>query len=185
MIYLIIIVGLVGLVMLIFGTKLLLQLDRGRTISNLELRQTINEVDFEKKGRYSICVVGGYANNTGDFRVVILNNGKQISLNHNPVQLSFPKNGVLISEFCSFEITSPGKHVIQFENIHDLEVKSSRLISNKFLQSEQSTSTINLLVRETQPGIKVLGGILLMVLGGMLTFGGIIFLMDYKTFFDL
>ena len=59
--------------MCFFGSKMLIEKYRNKIISELKLAE--NEINFEKVGSYSICVVGGaYANNLGNFEAIITNN---------------------------------------------------------------------------------------------------------------
>ena len=68
---------MIGLIMFFFGGKMLIEKYRNKIISELKL--TENEINFEKIGSYSICVVGGgYANNLGNFKEKIANNGTEL-----------------------------------------------------------------------------------------------------------
>lgn len=92
------IIGIIGLVMFFFGGKILLQKYKSKIIG--ELKITENEINFEKSGLYSICVVGGgYANNQGNFEAII-NNGTELDTIEKDLKFKFRHKGKLPLNLC-------------------------------------------------------------------------------------
>ena len=104
-------IGIIGLVMFVFGIKTLIKNYRNEIISELKL--TENEINFQKIGTYSICIVGGgYANNLGNFETQITHNETKLNTIEKNLKFKFHYKGRLATEFYSFEIENLG---IQFQ----------------------------------------------------------------------
>lgn len=96
-------IGIIGLVMFVFGIKTLIKNYRNEIISELKL--TENEINFQKIGTYSICIVGGgYANNLGNFETQITHNETKLNTIEKLLKFKFHYKGRLATEFYSFEI---------------------------------------------------------------------------------
>ena len=134
-------IGIIGLVMFFFGGKMLIQKYRSKIIGELNL--TENEVNIENTGFYSICIVGGgYVNNLGNFDAKIISNGTELEVVEKQMKIKFRHKGRLATEFYQFEIENPGIHKILFNNIEDLEVKESMLVSKRLSQKKLPVENI-------------------------------------------
>ncbi|WP_322548936.1 hypothetical protein [Flavobacterium psychraquaticum] len=157
-------VGIIGLVMSVFGSKMLIEIYKNRIISELKL--TENEINFDKIGLYSICVVGGgYSNNLGNFETKITSKGLKINTVERKPKFKFHYKGRLANEFYKFKIENPGIYNIKIINIEDLEVKESMLFSKRFFQKKLSTEKIGIIVKETSPNSKFIIGLIMTILG--------------------
>jgi hypothetical protein len=166
-------IGIIGLVMFFFGVKMLIEKYRDKIISEIKL--TENEIKFEKVGLYSICVVGGgYANNMGNFKVKIANDGTELNTIEKHLKFKFHHKGRLATEFYQFEVENPGIHKIIFKNIEDLEVKESMLFSKRLFQKKLPIEKIGLIVKETSSSTNFIIGLLMTTLGLQIAVWGMI-----------
>ena len=160
--------------MFLFGVKILIENYRNKIISELKL--TDNEINFEKIGTYSICVVGGgYSKNLGNFETQITNNETKINTIEKQLKFKFHYKGRLATEFYRFEIENPGMHKISIKNIKNLEVKESMLASKRLFQKKLPYEKISLIVKEISSSSKFLIGLLMTVFGIIILNCGIIF----------
>lgn len=167
-------ISLIGLLMVFFGLKFLIRI-RTKTITELEFSETPNEVIFNKIGTYSICFVGGgYANNIKNFIVNINKDEDEIYAIEKLMKFRFDHKGRLATEFYQFEIKNEGKHIIKFNNIQDLEVKDSSLMSTRIFQTKKSTDNIGVLIKETSSSWNFIIGLLMLVLGVLISVWGLI-----------
>lgn len=166
-------IGIIGLVMFVFGIKTLIKNYRNEIISELKL--TENEINFQKIGTYSICIVGGgYANNLGNFETQITHNETKLNTIEKLLKFKFHYKGRLATEFYSFEIENLGIHKIFIKNIEDLEVKESMLVSKRLFQKKLPIEKIGLIVKETSSSTKFIIGLLMTVFGINISIWGII-----------
>ncbi|MCK6608640.1 MAG: hypothetical protein L6Q46_10135 [Flavobacterium sp.] len=166
-------IGIIGLVMFVFGIKTLIKNYRNEIISELKL--TENEINFQKIGTYSISVVGGsYANNLGNFETQITHNETKLNTIEKNLKFKFHYKGRLATEFYSFEIENLGIHKIFIKNIEDLEVKESMLVSKRLFQKKLPIEKIGLIVKETSSSSKFIIGLLMTVFGINISIWGII-----------
>ncbi|CAM3810594.1 GOLD domain-containing protein [Flavobacterium gelidilacus] len=166
--------GIIGLIMSFFGSKMLIEIYKNKIISELKL--TENEINFDKIGLYSICVVGGgYSNNLGNFETKITSKGIIIinTVESKP-KFKFHYKGRLANEFYKFEIENPGIYNIKINNIEHLEVKESMLFSKRYFQKKLPTEKIGLIVKETSPNSKFIIGLLMTILGLQIAVWGIL-----------
>ena len=174
-------IGIIGLVMFFFGGKILIEKYRNKIISELKLAE--NEINFEKVGSYSICVVGGgYANNLGNFEAKITNNGTELDTIEKQLKFKFHHKGRLATEFYQFEVESPGIHKIIFKNIEDLEVKESMLVSKRLFQKKLPIEKISIIVKETSSSSKFIIGLLMTIFGFNIAGWGIILAFNPQVF---
>lgn len=159
-------IGIMGLVMFVIGGKMLIKTYRNQIIGVLNLSNNCNEINFEKTGLYSVCIVGGgYANNLGNFDAKIINNGDEIETVEKQMKFKFHHKGKLATEFYEFEIENPGIHKFVFRSIEDLEVKESMLFSKRSFQNKLPIEKIEILIKETSSGSKFIIGLLMTVFG--------------------
>lgn len=174
-------IGIVGLVMFFFGGKILIEKYRNKIIAELKL--TENDINFEKKGLYSICIVGGgYANNLGNFDAKITNKEIELDTIEKPLKFKFYHKGRLATEFYQFEVENPGIHKIIFKNFEDLEVKESMLISKRLLQRKLPIEKIGIIVKETSSSSNFIIGLLMTVFGFNIAGWGIILAFNPNIF---
>ena len=167
--------------MFFFGGKILLQKYRSKIIG--ELKITENEINFEKSGLYSICVVGGgYANNQGSFEAIITNNETELDTIEKDLKFKFRHKGKLATEFYQFEIENPGIHKIVFKNVEDLEVKESMLVSKRLFQKKSPIEKIGFIVKESSSSTKFIIGLLMTVFGFNIAGWGIILAFNPQIF---
>ena len=174
-------IGIIGLVMSFFGGKMLIEKYRNKIISELKL--TENEINFEKIGSYSICVVGGgYANNLGNFEAKITNNGSELDTIEKQLKFKFHHKGRLVTEFYQFEVENPGMHKIIFKSIEDLEVKESMLVSKRLFQKKLPIEKIGIIVKETSSSSKFIIGLFMTISGFNIAGWGIILAFNPQVF---
>jgi hypothetical protein len=167
-------IGIIGLIMFIFGIKILIEYLRNKISSELKL--TENEINFEKVGIYSICVVGGgYANNLGTFEAKITHNETEINTIEKQLKFKFHYKGRLATEFYMFRIEFPGMHKISIKNIEDLEVKESMLFSKRLFQKKLPIEKIDLIIKETSSSSRFIIGLIITILGINIATWGFIF----------
>lgn len=163
--------------MFVFGIKTLIKNYRNEIISELKL--TENEINFQKNGTYSICVVGGgYANNLGNFETQITHNETKLNTIEKLLKFKFHYKGRLATEFYSFKIENIGIHKIFIKNIEDLEVKESMLVSKRLFQKKLPIEKIGLIVKETSSSTKFIIGLLMTVFGINISIWGIILIFN-------
>ncbi len=174
-------IGIVGLVLFIFGGKMLIEKYRNKIIG--ELTVTENEINFEKTGLYSICIVGGgYANNLGNFEAKITNNGAELDTTEKQLKFKFRHKGRLATEFYQFEIENPGVHKIVLKNSEDLEVKESMLVSKRLFQKRLPVEKIGIIVKETSSSSKFIIGLLMTIFGFNIAGWGIVLAFNPQLF---
>lgn len=174
-------IGIVGLVMFFFGSKILIEKYRNKIISELKL--TENEINFEKVGLYSICVVGGgYANNLGNFEAKIMSNGIELDTIEKQLKFKFHHKGRLATEFYQFEVENPGIHKIIFKSFEDLEVKESMLVSKRLFQKKLPIEKIGIIVKETSLSSNFIIGLLMTIFGFNIAGWGIILAFNPQLF---
>ncbi|MFI0427927.1 hypothetical protein [Mariniflexile sp. HMF6888] len=168
-------IGILGLVMFIFGIKTLIKKYRSKTIAELNLTENPSEINIKKAGTYAVCIVGGgYANNKGDFDLHITTNGNQLDVLKKQIKFKFRHKGKLATEFYHFEIENIGKYKFEFKNIADLEVKESMLLSKKMFQNKLPVNNVGIVIKETSSNSKFIIGLLMAVFGFNITAWGII-----------
>ena len=90
------------------------------------------------------------------------------------LKFRFHHKGKLATEFYQFDVENPGIHKIIFENIEDLEVKESMLVSKKLFQNKLTIEKIGIIVKETSSSSKFIIGLLLTIFGFNIAGWGII-----------
>jgi len=176
-------IGVIGLVMFLIGGKMLIKKYKNKIIRELKLTDNWNEINFEKTGLYSVCVLGGgYANNLGNFEAKITNNGNEIETVEKQMKFKFHHKGKLATEFYQFEIENPGIHKLIFKSIEDLEVKESMLVSKRLFQTKLPIEKIGILVKETSSSSKFIIGLLMTVFGFNIAGWGVILAFNPQLF---
>lgn len=168
-------VGILGLAMFYFGTKILIKKYRSKTIGKINFSENPSEINIEKTGSYAVCIVGGgYANNNGDFDLYISNDGNQLDVFEKQMKFKFRYKGKLATEFYQFEIENVGKYKFEFKNIADLEVKESMLVSKRMFQNKLPINNIEIVIKETSSTSKFIIGLLMTVFGFNIAGWGVI-----------
>jgi hypothetical protein len=176
-------IGIIGLAMFLIGGKMLIKKYKGKIIGELKLFNNLNEINFEKTGLYSICVVGGgYINNLGSFEAKITNNGNEIETFEKQMKFKFYHKGKLATEFYHFEIENLGIHKFIFKSSEDLEVKESMLVSKRLFQNKLPIEKIEILVKETSSGSKFIIGLLMTIFGFNIAGWGVILAFNPQLF---
>lgn len=158
-------VGILGLVMFFLGMKTLIKIYFNQAIAELNLSENLTEKNFEKIGTYSLCFVGGYVNNKGNFDLYISNNGMQLDVYEKQMKFRFKHKGQLATEFYQFEVESIGKHKFEFKNIADLEIKKSMLLLKRIFQNQVTNNNVEIVIRETSKTSNFIISLLMAVFG--------------------
>jgi hypothetical protein len=177
-------IGIIGLGMFILGMKNLIKTHRHKTIGELKLTGTENEINFKKTGLYSVCVIGGgYANNLRNFEVKIINSGNELETTEKKPKFKFRYKGRLGTEFYHFKIKNLGIHKFIFKSIEDLEVKESMLLSKRFFQKKLPIENIGITVTETSSSWNYIISLLMAVFGFNIAGWGIILAFNHQIIF--
>lgn len=169
--------------MFFFGVKILMKVHRNKTVAELDFTEDPFEINIEKIGEHAVCIVGGhYASNEGNFQLSITNNGNQLDVFEKPLKFKQYHKGKLATEFYQFETENVGKYVFEFENIADLEVKKSMLLSNRMFQDKIPVDNLEVVIKETSPGLKFIVGLLMTIIGFSIASLGIIFALNPQLF---
>jgi hypothetical protein len=176
-------IGIIGLVMFLIGGKMLIEKYKSKIIGELKLTDNWNEINFEKIGLYSVCVVGGgYANNLGNFEAKITNNENEIEMVEKRMKFKFHHKGKLATEFYQFAIENPGIYKLIFKGSEDLEVKESMLVSKRLFQKKLPMDQIGILIKETSSGSKFIIGLLMTIFGFNIAGLGVILAFNPQLF---
>ncbi len=177
-----ILVGILGLIMIFFGSKLLIK-RRNKIIAELKLTSSENQINFENPGLYSISIVGGgYAKNIANFKIKILSSSFQLDAVEKKNKLRFHYKGRLATEFYQFEIVETGIYKFLFKAIEDLEVKESMLASKRLFQKKLPLENIGIVVREASPNWTYIVGLTLTIIGLQIMLLGITLVLNPQLY---
>ncbi len=146
-----IIIGITGVVILVYSIWILIKSRNNKLVSQFTLNSKINEIQLHSTGLYSICILGaGFVNDKGKFDVELKSdNGNLIELNKPIFKYRFRKKGILGLEYYQFKINKSGKYFLNFMNQNDLVAKHSMLISKRIFQGRINPNNLKVLVKET------------------------------------
>jgi len=163
-----ILLTILGLIATFFGGKWSFKTLMAKSIASFKISETESEIEINKPGKYSICILGaGLIENLNDssFTLINKNNNKKIPLKELLIKPRFSKNMKLGIELIEFSILDPGNFILTIKDYDKLKAKSSQLFLKNLTSPNIDINTTTIIVRETQSLIKKIGAIILLVLG--------------------
>jgi hypothetical protein len=149
-----ILLAIIGLTMLFFGGKWMLQIIRSKTMAELTVFQNEQEMTIAKPGLYSVSSVVPHMLASISVNFSITHNGHTVDGKWTTMRARFMHRGNFAKEFYQFEVTQPGKYLITIK--------------------EPIVPRDTLIVKESMPNLKRIAAIILLVLGFNLGGWGII-----------
>lgn len=163
--------------MLIFGVKWMLATFRLKDVVEFPLSKKEEEFEISKLGRYALCIVGGgYVKGLEGLTVklVHLESGEKIEVEEVLLKPRFRKHWKISIECLHFMINKSGNFRIEIEPPERLRVNRSMLIFKRSFQAPEPIENLSILIKETNPVIQRILGIVFLVLGANLLVWGII-----------
>jgi hypothetical protein len=153
------------LIMIYFGIKFLIKFLKAKEIISFPVQE--NEISFHipKKGRYSLCILGGTAVNNLSVNIYSAVTSKFVVLTESFLKYKFNRSGKLGTTYLDFDIYEKGEYLLKVNNIDSLSVKMSMLKSVAMFESNVHRDRIVLLIREYSSPLHFIYSLLLLITG--------------------
>lgn len=159
------IVFVLTLIMLYFGIKFLIKFLKAKEIISFSLQK--DEVPFHipKKGRYSLCVLGGFTVSNLSVSISSIVTSKFVVLSESFFKYKFNSGGRSGTTYLDFDIYEKGEYLLKVNNSASLSVKMSMLKSVAMLEDEVERDRIFILIKEYSSPLHFIYSLLLLIIG--------------------